>query len=61
MMQPHRVEIPVVSGANGQSAGHQRDDTSNVDRITEFDDVETTWDRDLDFMYATRFDNRRNR
>lgn len=42
VVKPHRVQIPVVSGTNSQATGDQRDDTSNVDRIAEFDDVEAT-------------------
>lgn len=42
MMQPHRVQISIMSSTNGQSTSYQRDDTSNVNRIAEFDDVEAT-------------------
>lgn len=43
MMKPHRVQIPIVSGTDSESTGDQRDDTSNVDRIAEFDNVEATY------------------
>lgn len=42
MVQPHRVQIPVVSGTNSQSTSHQRNDTFNVDRVAKFDDIEAT-------------------
>lgn len=46
IMQPHRVQIPIVPSTNGQPTSDQRDDTPNVDRIPEFDDVKTAWNFD---------------
>lgn len=42
MVQPHRVQISIMSNTNGQSTSYQRDDTSNVNCIAELDDVEAT-------------------
>lgn len=40
VMQPHGVEVLVVSGTGRQSTGQERDDAPHVDRVAEFHDVE---------------------
>lgn len=42
MVKSHGVQISVIPRANGQSTGHEGNDAFDIDRITEFNHVEST-------------------